>query len=248
MMRSHLRLPLVLLTGACVVLAGIVALELVKERPSLDSAPVVAPKTVHDGAVSAPARFAMPPLSAFDEIAERPLFSRSRRPTTADDALAPAAQGTGPLILNGVILTGTNKIALLATPEAERMTPLREGETLAGWTLVAVHSDKVVIRNSGDERELLISDTLKMRDSLARRRAEQVREQQIRAQRQLQQERLARRQAAAAGAAAAPATGAPAASAAPSPGPPAEQQQNQEETPGNPEQESDPDKPGDPHG
>ena len=51
------------------------------------------------------------------------------------------------------------------------VTPLREGDTLAGWTLVSVYPDKVVIRSGGAEQEILIADTLKMNDSLARRRA-----------------------------------------------------------------------------
>lgn len=245
MPRSGLHAPLVLLTSACVALASVLGLQLAKDKPSLESTPLVAPKAVPGEAVSAPVRFSMPPLSTFGEIGERPLFSRSRRPAAPDESLGPAAQRAGALVLNGVILTGRDRIALLAAPESDRMTPLREGDTLAGWTLVSVYPDKVVIRSSGAEQEIFIADALKMNDSLARRRAEQLRAQQLRAQLLRQQARQAPQQPIVGGKSAEPATGEPPADSPQSPERPPEQKQNQQEERDDPEQKRELEQPGD---
>lgn len=194
MASSSLRTPIVLLTGACVVLATVLVLELANGRPSLDTAPVVAPKAIHDEAVSTPARFSMPPLNAFREIADRPLFSRSRRPVAPVDREVADVERSSALVLNGIILTKADKIALLAVPTSDRMTPLREGDALAGWTLVTVYPEKVVIRSGDTEQEVFLSDTLKMDDSAARRRARQLQAQQLQAQQVRAQQLLQQQQ------------------------------------------------------
>ncbi len=240
MTSTALRLSLVLLTGACVAFAAILGLQLASDKPNLDGVLSAPPKTVRDEAVIAPARFAMPPLTTFVEIEERPLFSRSRRPPLTSEAVGESA---GALVLNGVIVTGTGKIALLAAPAAERMTALREGDTLAGWTLVAIHPEKVVIHNNGREQELQIADTLKRIDSPVRQRAQQLRAEQVRAElaRQqalrAQQQRIAERNMAEPAAGGSPASPVPSSQAAP------EQQQNQDEELENPDQGAEPDPP-----
>lgn len=188
MLSSNSRIFVILLTGINVVLASVLGFQFAKDTPSLEGVSVVAPKAAHEQALASSARFSMPSLSAFSELVERPLFSRSRRPSASMGALALSAEEGPALVLNGIIVTGKDKIALLAAPTSERMTPLREGEALAGWTLVSVHPDRVAIRSGSKEQEIFIADTLKMNDSLARRRAEQLRAQQLMRQQVMRQQ------------------------------------------------------------
>lgn len=192
-----LRSPVVLLVLVCLGLGAVLALQLNREEPRPALARIDAPQTMRNEAVTSPARFAMPPLTAYAEIAERPLFTPSRRPPDADeDASVEQAQTAGPglFILTGVILSGTEKIAFLASRSSDEVKRLREGDDMDGWTLVSVEPDKVVLRSTGREQEVLLEDTLKMDDSPMRARAQQLRAQQLRAAQARSQQRRARQQ------------------------------------------------------
>jgi hypothetical protein len=240
MTSSALRFSLVLLAGACATFATVLGLQLASDKPNVEDALMVAPKTVREEAESAPARFAMPPLSSFAEIGERPLFSRSRRPPLIPESTGESA---GALVLNGILMTGADRIALLADPAAERMTPLREGDILAGWTLVAIHPEKVVIRNNGMEQELQIADTLKRAESPVRQRAQKLRTEQMRAELARQQALRAQQQRVAARNAAEPTADGSPAESVPSPDSSPESQQKQEQEGETPEPEPEPEPP-----
>lgn len=193
-----MRRPLFLMVLVCLLLAGALALQLSQpeERPTFE--PVAAGGAAHDEAVTSPARFSMPPMSTFSEIAERPLFSRTRRPPTQEETAVEEQVVANPdaLLLTGVILVDDDRTALLASPSSDRVTRVREGDELEGWTLVSVHPDKVVVRNGGTEQEIRLLDTLKMRDSPVRARAQRLRAEQLRAQQRRAQQARAEQRAA----------------------------------------------------
>lgn len=181
----------------CIALGGVLALQLAKEEPQPGIGPVESPTSIDADPVASPAPFAMPPFDTFAEIAERPLFSRTRRPPSPEEAAVedtPSASSSG-LVLTGVILTAHDRIAFLTTGSSERVNRLREGETLENWTLVSVQPDKVIVSNAGNQREVLLVDTLKMGDSPVRLRAQQMRARQMRAQQLRAQQARARQQA-----------------------------------------------------
>jgi hypothetical protein len=91
--------------------------------------------------------FAMPPSSRYAAIIERPIFEPSRRPTgeaTITTGEAPAIDMT----LAGVVLAPSQRLALLRRGNSSTINRVREGEVIAGWTVVAIESDAVVLRQS----------------------------------------------------------------------------------------------------
>jgi hypothetical protein len=87
---------------------------------------------------------ALPPLDAFRDIAERPLFSPGRRPSAA--ALV-VAQG---LRLEGVLVVGAEKRAIIKQADGHTARVV-EGETIGEWTVREIDRDRVLLV-AGDRR------------------------------------------------------------------------------------------------
>jgi hypothetical protein len=101
----------------------------------------------------APALAALPPLTSFSAIVERPLFSPSRRPPPGANATA------GPLVasryrLLGVLATGPKKRAFLA--DGARRIDVAEGERLDGWTVKQIGADSVRLTSPDGEAVLTL--------------------------------------------------------------------------------------------
>ena len=106
------------------------------------------------------ALFDLPPIDAFSEIADRPVFSPNRRPPDyfgeEDDAvfeLEPARRQGLDVTVVGII-TGPRAVALLQPDSGDRLVPLAEGQTLSGWTLTAIEPFRLVFQRDGDERTI----------------------------------------------------------------------------------------------
>jgi hypothetical protein len=104
-----------------------------------------------------------PPLSAFDEIIQRPLFNAGRLPPevlgeTAEEDAEPAAADaelpTAPdLQLVGVAINGATRQALLRAP-GDGADWVREGESFGGWRLEKVDAEGVVLGSGERTHEL----------------------------------------------------------------------------------------------
>ena len=143
----------------CAGLGAAVFLEL--ERPD-DTGMMptsVAVTDVPPAEAPAPALFDLPPVDAYSEIADRPVFSPSRRPPAYLDeeleevAAAPVRRQELEVTVVGII-TGPRALALLQPRSSDRLVPLAEGQTLAGWTLTAIEPFRVVFRRDGEEQAL----------------------------------------------------------------------------------------------
>lgn len=96
------------------------------------------------------------PLSDYDEIIERPLFMENRRSyshkTASEDTSRATLIQTNPetnhesLLLSAVVITNSDKIALVRSAEDNELHKLKEGDTLEGWKLVDVQADRILIR------------------------------------------------------------------------------------------------------
>ena len=107
-----------------------------------------------DTTSSPPALAALPPVARFSAIAERPLFSPSRRPTPGEKA-APAGPGIEQRYhLLGLINTGNTKRALLV--EGKRRFAIGEGAALEGWTVARIEHDRVVLSSPAGEAVLTL--------------------------------------------------------------------------------------------
>lgn len=83
----------------------------------------------------------LPPPAAYAATIERPLFSPSRRPP------AQTAQSTmaGHLRLEGVIIDGTARRALVADLAAGRRFTVGEGARIDGWTVRRIGRNAIVL-------------------------------------------------------------------------------------------------------
>ena len=98
--------------------------------------------------------FALPPLSSFEEVKQRPLFNDTRRPALAGDR---SGQAWSSFVLKGVIVSPVAREALVAHDKGAAVVSLREGDILDGWIAEAILPDRVVFRNGGEEHELKLA-------------------------------------------------------------------------------------------
>lgn len=101
---------------------------------------------------------AVPPLSQFDEITQRPLFNTDRKP----DPIPPPPKQAGTAMtlgdlaqyrLLGTIRAADIELALVQKTGGQAMT-LKKGDTFEGWTVEDV-GDKGVAITGGDRSEVL---------------------------------------------------------------------------------------------
>ena len=95
--------------------------------------------------------FALPPLSSFDAILKRPIFSSGRRASQGSAVVVSQELGVN---LTGIITSANDKFVILAPQEGGTSVRLREGEDYRGWTLTQVERNKVVFRRGNKEEQL----------------------------------------------------------------------------------------------
>ncbi|MDF9392813.1 MULTISPECIES: hypothetical protein [Methylococcus] len=153
---SELRLSL-LLASVC---AGL-GLLLVVEWYSMDriyripEVPKVADKAGADEPELAP--FEFPDLGEFEELVERPLFVEGRRPPpeVVEEPPPPVAHTPLDLKLMGLIFSPAGKTALLVDPKG-KYKRVKEGGIVSGWVLKELKTDRVILQQDGEIKELLL--------------------------------------------------------------------------------------------
>jgi type II secretory pathway component PulC len=103
----------------------------------------------------------MPPRDTYAEVSERPLFFRSRRPLPPElesTAETPAETSRAAFVLSGVILTGTRRLALLQAQSSPKIARVEEGQEYEGWTIEAIHPNRVVMRRGQEVSEIVLED------------------------------------------------------------------------------------------
>ncbi len=157
MTRSSLIAGPVLPALVCLGIGAALYLEL--QRPPVPTAASTSASVTDDRPMDAPvqALFDLPPVDAFSEIAERPVFSPTRRrPSYVDPdpeplGAPPARREDLDVTVVGII-TGPRALALLRPEPGDRLVPLAEGQTLSGWTLTEIQPFRLVFRRDGEER------------------------------------------------------------------------------------------------
>jgi hypothetical protein len=144
-----------LLFAAGLVMIGIVYAE-IRARPTIDDR-ASSPAATSDVRLAAPTvtRQAMPERASFAVIIERPLFSSSRRPQ--GEQTMPETTPRLDFRLSGIVTSANVPVALvkLGAGGGDPMG-VKEGETISGWTVARIESDRILVRHDVMERELLL--------------------------------------------------------------------------------------------
>ena len=148
-------------------LATVVAYELTGGVALAPDVTAAAPASAMPEAMPEPSEFRPPPQRQFNEISARPLFSRSRRPFAsppgeATEQAAAVAEPAAELELIGVLLTDRERAALLQSVDQPGAQWVREEQTVAGWLVEEITSDRIRLRD-GDRVEVV-----ELRDDQAR--------------------------------------------------------------------------------
>jgi len=109
------------------------------------------------------------PLSAFQGVTDRPLFTPDRKPYEPPVESPPVRRAPPPVpvaptlrfTLSAVITTPSAQIALLKNEGSSQVQKLAVGESYDGWTLVEVRPDSVVLRNGEIVRTIELNEKTK---------------------------------------------------------------------------------------
>jgi hypothetical protein len=150
--------------AACLVAATLVVFQLWRSDPPTGPAPAQPSST--EAAVSGggeeTAAFSLRPSEDYVEIVERPLFSRSRRPAPPEETKPGVGAGgvedgtAARIALNGIILTGKRRVALLRFDNDPKVIHVSEGQEAGGWLIEKINADRVVVRRGQQESEIVL--------------------------------------------------------------------------------------------
>lgn len=147
----RLRLPLFL---AALVLAAATL------RPWLPRGASSPPPGVSARPISAmPGRpAALPPLTHFAATIERPLFSPTRRPPAATAARLSGAAIARRYRLQGIIVVGPAKRALLIDTVGGGRLDIGKGEKIDGWTVERIEQDRLILASPAGQAALRVGE------------------------------------------------------------------------------------------
>jgi hypothetical protein len=104
--------------------------------------------------------------ATFDDIVQRPLFSRSRQLAVAMMAALPPLPPPPPVIaidrgitLKGVFINGTQAKAFMISTQNPLGAWIQAGEEIAGWRVVAIEPDQVTLE--GHNEKLVVPSSVR---------------------------------------------------------------------------------------
>lgn len=151
-----------LLTLSGIALVAILVTEIRGTQPHLDSRgadPSLGAATTQFESTPGPeTSFTVPPIRSLSAFVTRPLFSENRRPPPpATELPTPDNQPTidrSHLLLKAVVISGEERYVLLRDQASGKVSTLRSGETIAGWSIGEIRADAVVLSGHGQTIEL----------------------------------------------------------------------------------------------
>lgn len=146
------RISIIALALICLALA--VAVDLEWEAP-LAAANVSAGRadaSAHMAGDNPPLRFSLPPIQRFSAVTARPLFVEDRRPVP--ESAGPSLGPWSSLTLAGIVIAPGSREALIRHGRPAVVVHLREGQSVDGWTVRSILSDRVVLTNGSEQHDL----------------------------------------------------------------------------------------------
>ncbi len=160
------RRPSALLIGLCLILGGVIYLELSigPSPPAASPIPIAPDRPEPAVLLVADPGFTMKPLVDFSEIAQRPLFIPSRRPLPPDTESprpGPRKAERHRFTLKGVVIVGDERMAVLQRRRSRTVLRVVEGQQIDGWLVEAIMVDRVVLRQGETRDEVALRDIFK---------------------------------------------------------------------------------------
>jgi hypothetical protein len=139
-----------LLGAACIALAWVIYEEIadLSAGQPVDSTGAALPSAL--APTSPQPALIIPDRASLAVILERPVFSETRRPRGTGGAQATPIDFT----LLGVVISDRQRSALIRTGKGEAVQWLTESEDIAGWKLVQIASDRIVVRRGTVEADV----------------------------------------------------------------------------------------------
>jgi hypothetical protein len=130
--------------------------------PPAARAPVVeatATTAAEDG--TATSDFELQPSADYVVIVERPLFNRTRRPASPDEqkpgtGTAEDEKAASQVALNGIVVAGTRRVALLRFDDDPKVMHVSEGQRAGGWQVEKIAADRVFLRRGQQASEIVL--------------------------------------------------------------------------------------------
>jgi len=163
--RSCNRLTLLLVLGVVALSAALGA----ALRPDTDPRPAM-PASAPAGPGAQDTRalpdtsFSMPPLRAFSETVQRPLFVEGRRPAEDSGQSEPQRRVNGSrgprerLVLSAIVVQGGQRFALLHRISRNEFIRLHEGDRLGEWSVERIEPHKIELKGKAGGREMMLRE------------------------------------------------------------------------------------------
>lgn len=155
MRRHRTKMWLAWLPGAaCIALAWVIYEEIadLSAGQPIDSTDAAPPSAL--APTSSQPALIIPDKASLAVILERPVFSETRRPRATPTGGAQATPIDFTLL--GVVISDSQRSALIRTGKGEAVQRLTEGEEVAGWKLVQIASDRIVVRRGTVEADVFL--------------------------------------------------------------------------------------------
>lgn len=141
-----------------IALCAVIVIELTRGVPSAEDLRTL-PGKERGAAAAGPVQLTVPPLAALSETVARPLFSATRRPPeeeAGDAPDAPVSVPVGPATnfsVTAIVISEKQRAVLLTHPQSGELERVAEGESIAGWRVDKVESDRVFFSKNGETLE-----------------------------------------------------------------------------------------------
>ncbi len=148
--------------GLSLALSVVIVGEVIAMGPVTEPVPATTTEKVPDADSSTKIQvLQIPPANTYREIAERPLFSDSRRPpppAVQPGQSARAAQLASTWKLTGVVMAGDSSYVHVEGIRDRKTVRLQVGMPLGGWRLEEIAPDHVVFESAGERESLPLHD------------------------------------------------------------------------------------------
>jgi general secretion pathway protein N len=119
--------------------------------------PGAAKRAVATDAKLLPPLIAIAPEQAYPETVARPLFTPTRRPAPEAPVVAQPTFQRGQFVLQGVIVVGDNRVAMLREKSSGRIIRVERGREVNGIKVAEIQPETVTLSLGSEEEKLSLS-------------------------------------------------------------------------------------------